>query len=133
MRTNFAVHNSQRQERTHHLAAFLEPPYMPDTNRARFYSSLFPYSNCVAASFVLYKSHREIIPVAVFSFKSLTQRTEKPNSLLLLFLFTLLLLLFMLRFHAFVALFSVALHQLPLFPILLNVPLLLRLPPGRAA
>ena len=67
----------------------------------------------------------------MFSFKSLTQRTEKPTSLLLLFLFTLLLLLFMLRFHAFVALFSVALHQLPLLPMLLNVPLLLRLPPGR--
>ena len=39
----------------------------------------------------------------------------------------------MYRFQAFVASFSVLLHQLPLLPTLLKVPLLLlRLPPGRA-
>jgi hypothetical protein len=67
------------------------------------------------------------------SIKSLRQRTEKPLPLLLLFLFTLPLLLFRFRFQAFVVLFSVELHQLPLLPMLLNVPLLLRLPPGSPA
>jgi hypothetical protein len=38
----------------------------------------------------------------------------------------------MFRFQALEALFSVALHQLPLLPTLLKLPLELPLPPGRA-
>jgi hypothetical protein len=36
----------------------------------------------------------------------------------------------MFRFQALLVLFSVELHQLPLLPMLLNVPLVLRLPAG---
>jgi hypothetical protein len=52
--------------------------------------------------------------------------------LLFEFLNTLLLPEFMFRFHALLASFSVALHQLPLLPTLLKLPLPLPLPPGRA-
>jgi hypothetical protein len=38
----------------------------------------------------------------------------------------------MFRFQAFVDEFSVELHQLPLLPMLLKLPLVLRLPPGSA-
>jgi hypothetical protein len=70
------------------------------------------------------------MPGATVSIKSLRQRTEKPFCLLLLFLFALPLLLFKLRFHALLVSFSEELHQLPLLPMLLYSPLLLRLPPG---
>jgi len=52
----------------------------------------------------------------MFSFKSRTQRTEKPNPLLLLLRFTLPLLLLRFRFQAFVDEFSEEDHQLPLLP-----------------
>jgi hypothetical protein len=65
-------------------------------------------------------------------FKSLTQRRLKPFVLLLLLRFTLPLLWFKFRFQAFVDEFSVEDHQLPFVPRLLKLPLVQRLPPGRA-
>ena len=69
---------------------------------------------------------------SLLHFKSRTHRRLKPFALLLSLRFTLPLLLFMFRFQAFVDEFSVADHQLPLLPMLLKLPLVLRLPPGRA-